>query len=990
MRTGERASGAAALALRHLRRVAARQGNATLHDGQLLEGYAGQHDETAFAALVERHGPMVLGVCRRLLDHRQDAEDAFQATFLILARKAGSIRQQDSVGSWLYGVAYRVAQRARQQRAQRRRRETQGAAVAQSDPTDDLTWRELRGVLDEELNRLPDRFRSPLVLCYLEGQTQDAAAQHLTWSKGTLRRRLEQGLGLLRGRLGRRGLALSAGSLALALTQRTEAAVPGELAAATVRGALLAGSAAGAVSGAVSASVTRLVEGGLRALIGTKLKLVGVALLTVGLLVAGATALTATTGSQGQAGEDPRQQPAVTDPGARVLPFEQGAPSGLGSSRDEDREPLPAGAMVRLGGAPRGLGGGCSCLAFGPDGRTLIAACVDGTVRVLPLSGGEGVRVLGRPPGDANLNPGWVSCLAVAPDGRTLAELKMGQGVVLWDVEASRELGRLDVDLQAAPACLAFAPNGKTLATGGQAAPARLWDVSTLRELRRFDGHEGGTPAVAFSPDGKRLATGGSDHAVRIWEAGTGKPLLKLEGHRNAVHALAFAPDGKTLASLAADTTLRLWDANSGRELHRLDVGRGQELFAVGVFLRFAADGRTVAVGRADRTIRFWDVASGKALPRFQLGDETPALVALAPDGKTVAVADGEGRIRFVDRTLGEEAAGVGERQTIKAVAFAPGGKVLATAGADRTVRLWEPDTGKELRQLEGHLGEVTVLAFAPDGKLLASASADPTDRVISLWDPATGREVRRLRPGKAALTREGASGCASGFRFLTFSSDGKVVAAVTLDGALHRWEADTGTSLPGPRTGVLAVSADVGEVVGAGPDGQLRVQDVETGEAVRKFAGAPASPLGMSFSPDGRTLAAVDHDGTVSWWDTLTGGPLKATGEPQGQAPAGVKAAPPARRGGITLSFGCPPPTALAFAPDGRTLALARPDNSVELLEVGTGKSRAKLTGHRAAVLAVAFSDDGRRLATAGADTTALVWDLTQAGLPPEQLKRE
>src|SRR5262249_22930203 len=154
---------------------------------QLLQQFLANRDETAFAALVQRHGALVLGVCRSVLHHQQDAEDVSQATFLVLARKALTIRKQQAVSSWLHGVAYRLALKAKAQVNRRRVQEKQAAHQLSASTLDDLTWRELRAVLHEELQRLPEKYRAPLLLCYWEGRTRDEAAEQLGWAKGTLK-----------------------------------------------------------------------------------------------------------------------------------------------------------------------------------------------------------------------------------------------------------------------------------------------------------------------------------------------------------------------------------------------------------------------------------------------------------------------------------------------------------------------------------------------------------------------------------------------------------------------------------------------------------------------------------------------------------------------------------------------------------------------------------------------------------------------------------
>jgi RNA polymerase sigma factor (sigma-70 family) len=213
--------------VRHIRRLAAAQTQCQLSDGQLLQRFAAAHDEAAFEALLRRHGAMVLGVCRRVLRDPHEAEDVLQAVFLVLARKAASICKQESVGCWLHGVAHRLALKAKAETARRRNREAKGAARRSENPLGKMTWEQIEPILDEELGRLADKHRAPLVLCYLEGKTRDEAAQQLGWSIRTLLRRLQEGRELLRGRLTRRGVTIGTALVtASLLTSGASAAVP--------------------------------------------------------------------------------------------------------------------------------------------------------------------------------------------------------------------------------------------------------------------------------------------------------------------------------------------------------------------------------------------------------------------------------------------------------------------------------------------------------------------------------------------------------------------------------------------------------------------------------------------------------------------------------------------------------------------------------------------------------------------------------------------
>src|SRR5262249_38097474 len=202
------ATEAAGIVLRHIRRLAARRSQTRVPERELLAWFCCRGDTAAFEELVRRHGPMVLRVGRRLLSERADAEDVLQATFLTLSRKAASIRRQQSVAAWLHGVAYRLALRMRTAQFRRAFHERQAPQRQAPDPLDEITLREALALLDEELAKLPERLRAPLVLCYLEGVTRDEAAGQLGWSRATIQRRLDEGRERLARRLARRGLTL--------------------------------------------------------------------------------------------------------------------------------------------------------------------------------------------------------------------------------------------------------------------------------------------------------------------------------------------------------------------------------------------------------------------------------------------------------------------------------------------------------------------------------------------------------------------------------------------------------------------------------------------------------------------------------------------------------------------------------------------------------------------------------------------------------------
>jgi RNA polymerase sigma factor (sigma-70 family) len=273
--------------LDYIRQIAGAPGSQELTDQELLHSFAADRDEAAFAVLVQRHGPLVWGVCRRVLRQTQDAEDAFQATFLVLARKAGRIRWQPDVSNWLYAVAWRVALKAKSDanRRQQRTRELQDMQAPETNG--DSVGLEIRPVLDEELNRLPLKYRAPVVLHYLQGKTYAEAAEKLGWPAGTVSTRLAQARQLLRRRLARRGIGMSMSLLTAALAENAATAmVPPSLLDATVKAATLL--AAGQAGTVISTKVLTLTQGALKAMFLAKLKTCAAVVLALGILGTGA------------------------------------------------------------------------------------------------------------------------------------------------------------------------------------------------------------------------------------------------------------------------------------------------------------------------------------------------------------------------------------------------------------------------------------------------------------------------------------------------------------------------------------------------------------------------------------------------------------------------------------------------------------------------------------------------------------------------------
>jgi RNA polymerase sigma factor (sigma-70 family) len=300
-------------------------------DGQLLETFIARREDAAFAALVRRHGPMVLAVCRRVLRHEQDAEDAFQATFLVLACKAESVVPRRQVGSYLHAVAYRTALKARSHNARRRDRERAWATLPRPEPAEEM-WQELQALLDHEIGRLSEKYRAAVVLCDLEGKTIREAALLLGCPQGTVAGRLARARALLARGFARRRLTLSAGPLA------ASAAVPGALAAATARGACLFPVHKAAIPGILADAAVALTKEVLNSMLATKVKLVALAALALVVIGTGVGAYLQRT-----AAAPPVVPPADDTPRTRPRePADAGRAVAKAATPDERPDDKPA------------------------------------------------------------------------------------------------------------------------------------------------------------------------------------------------------------------------------------------------------------------------------------------------------------------------------------------------------------------------------------------------------------------------------------------------------------------------------------------------------------------------------------------------------------------------------------------------------------------------------------------------------------------------
>jgi RNA polymerase sigma factor (sigma-70 family) len=626
--SGIEKAGGTSMSIEFLFQAACVHDAAARTDGQLLEQFLSRRDERAFAALVKRHGPTVLGVCRRILNNETDAEDAFQATFLVLIGKAHSLTGRALLGDWLHQAARYTALKARVAASRRRVKEpTVARPEAAPVETDTNDW---LARLDHELRRLPEKYRLPMILCDLEGMTRRQAAEALDWPDGTVAGRLARGRAMLARRL-LRGEQLGVGALlGLLAAQTAQASMPVRLTDSLVQAAarLVAGETA---CGTLSSQTLTLADGVIKAMFWNRLR-IGMLVILASTLLAAGGGLTYRALAGGRPEAPPLHAPALIQqepqPEREVaVPAQDKAQAAIG----EDQFTLNGHTGNVLG------------VAFSPDGKRLASASADGTVKIWDAATGKELLTLRG-------HDKQVNCVAFGSERNLIASGGADGTVKVWD-----------------------ATNGKELLT-----------FTGHRHLGSS------VHSLAFSPDGTRLASGngspGGMISVKVWNARTGKEDFTLDGYRGMISGLAFSRDGKRLASASGDRKLRLFDAVSGKEIAA--IRRPDNYFAS---VGFSPDGKRVVSANDDKTVTVWDAASGEQLLVARGHTREVSTAAFSPDGTLLASAGFDATLRLWDAATAKELdSRGGYAREIHSVAFNPEGTQLATGSADGVIKVWQ------------------------------------------------------------------------------------------------------------------------------------------------------------------------------------------------------------------------------------------------------------------------------------------------------------
>jgi RNA polymerase sigma factor (sigma-70 family) len=945
-------------AIQYLRHVLADHGPPNRTDGELLREFLVDNNQHAFACLMKRHGPMVWGICKRALTHEQDAEDALQATFLVLARQAAKIRKQESLASWLHGVALHMSNDARKAAARRSKHENKASVAAPTpSPHAELSWREARAILDEEIGRLPHVYRESLLLCCLENKSCAEVAETLRIKSGTVWSRVARAKQILQKRLMVRGVELAVVLSAAAIAaESTSAAVSFGLIGTTSRVAVEMITGSGSASVSISPRVMALVQGMIKGMVLAQVKALSLVVLVLGCAVVclGAGAARWMPESTRLA-DAPETQ--ITSGLAR-LSRGQGGPD-LPAPTDFFGDPLPAGAVARLGTIRFRQGDTLAAIAFSPDGKAVAASGLGAVVHIWETASGKEIsQFTSRSENELNFES--IGDLVYSPDGTALAGAPLNKPVCIWDAASGKELYRLK-NVQAD--WLVLSRDSQLLACNGRESKHPIVHVVNLKmreEVHAWGGLQGAICRPAFSPDGETLACA-DEKGIHFLAIRTGQVRDLPGAGKNIpdVKALAFTPDGKTLIAVRnAEKSISLIEMATGKSLLLMPLPCGiqeehQSWHQPSISL--TPDGTRLITGHVDGFIRIWDLATGKLAREFRAHAEKVLALALSPDGRTLATSShssngGDIILRLWETATGKPVSRLAmPEDCLQGIAFSPDNKHVATH-AGGSVQLWETVSGKLTNQFRSLYHE----AFLPNGQTLVASGGGK----VHFIDIKSGKEVRQFQAHPKYTYS------------LVLSADGKTLATAGSHG---------------------------------GSDNFIRLWDTASGKQLHDFGGKQKGFFfGLAFTPDARLLASIHQKpDAVKLWDTSTG---KLVREDRAEASIGCVAfSPDGKLSATTISTRVDrrhegqillrevstgkivrtirgvgdSMDSVVFSPDGHTLAWGgQTSKDLILIEVATGQVRRKLSGHQGIMSRVAFSPNGRWIGSASYDATALIWD--------------
>jgi WD40 repeat protein len=581
---------------------------------------------------------------------------------------------------------------------------------------------------------------------------------------------------------------------------------------------------------------------------------------------------------------------------------------------------------------------GESPCAYSPDGKRIVSASGDNTLKIWDAETGAEIRTL---TGHSNS----VRACAYSPDGKRIISASYDKTLKIWDAESGAEIRTLTGHSNRVQAC-AYSPDGKRLVSASGDNTLKIWDPETGAEIRTLAGHSWDVNACSYSPDGKHIVSASHDQTLKIWDAESGAEIRTLAGHSYFVYACSYSPDGNRIVSVSSPQMhegweLKIWDAETGAEIRTL-TGHSKWVRACA----YSPDGKHIVSASDDNALKIWDAETGADIATLT-GHSGVLTCAYSPDGKRIVSASG-GTLKIWDAETGTEVRTLRFHGTVSGLCYSPDGKCLLSASNDNALRTWSAKTGAEIRTLTRHSSRLFGCAYSPDGKYIVSASDDKT---LKIFDAESGAEVRTLRffgkvkglcyspDGKHLIT---ASVAMTRYTIFDAKTRAQIGIITDYDYDWRRHLSSFSTSAGGPFEHLVEISSD----------STLKIWDTETGVEIRTLTMHSSIVNACAYSPDGKHLVSASDDTKLKIWNAETGAEI------------------------MTLTGHSWIVNACAYSPDGKRIVSASHDHTLKIWDAGTGAEIRTITGHSGDVLHCAYSSDGNRIVSVSSDGTLKIWD--------------
>jgi len=585
---------------------------------------------------------------------------------------------------------------------------------------------------------------------------------------------------------------------------------------------------------------------------------------------------------------------------------------------------------------------------------------------------------------------GSVSSCAFSPDGRNILSASADKTLKMWDVRTGKEIFTLKGHAGGVTSC-AFSRNGKIIVSASHDKTLKIWDAESGKEINILKGHTNSVNACVFSRNGKIIVSASDDHTLKIWDVKTGKEIRTLKGHTNVVWDCCFSPDGHKIASTSWDGTLKLWNTKNGRVinafgyqpysykscafspdgksivsgmagwvclLHSKDFKKITRLPGHIRWVNtcvFSPDGLYIVSGGRDSTLRLWNRNTSKTINTFKGHFADVIACAFSNDGKYVLSTSDDKTLKLWDIEKAKKSSeNVDHDFVVKVCTFSPDGSQIVSGSYDRTLKVWDIKSGKVINTLKGHTDNVTSCTYSPDSQFIVSGS---TDKTLRIWE-TTMAEAKFILKGHTVEVNT----CG-------YSPDGRRIVSGSQDSTLKVWDAETGnelTTLKGHKFHITACafSPDGRLIVSSSGDNTLKLWDADTGKEIYSLVGHTEEVITCAFSPNGYLVVSASLDRTLKLWDVATGKEVYTIKVDAFNSKINYDV------NGMRIVF-------CTFSPDTRHLISLSNTKDLKLWNAKTNEKVATLKGHTSVITACAFSPDGKRILSGSRDKTLTLWDI-------------